>query len=117
MSENFVFFLFILASPDCSYGVRPRSVIMILIVMSQSDTRIQVYEFIKGNQVDNLCMHGGAGKREFTLSKAIGRDSFSMGAETEVDDVDGAFDSAETVEDAELMDVKDAVGRSEYNTS
>lgn len=52
-----------------------------------------------------------------TLSNAIGRDSFSMGADTEVDDDDAVFDGIETVEAAELMDENEDAGRSEYSTS
>lgn len=52
----------------------------------------------------------------FTLSKAIGRDSFSIGAETDEPD-DVVCDGIETVEAAELMDENDDAGRSEYNTS
>jgi hypothetical protein len=52
-----------------------------------------------------------------TLSKAIGRDNFSIGAETEELD-DAVFDGIETVDAAELMDENDdAAGRSEYKTS
>lgn len=51
-----------------------------------------------------------------TLSKAIGRDNFSIGAETEEPD-DAVCDGIETVEAAELMDENDDAGRSEYNTS
>lgn len=53
-----------------------------------------------------------------TLSKAIGRDNFSMGAVTE-ELVDAVFDGIETVEAAELMEENDdaATGRSEYKTS
>lgn len=54
--------------------------------------------------------------RELTLSKAIGRESFSIGAETEEAD-DAEFDGAEVFEAAELMDANDDVGRSEYKTS
>jgi hypothetical protein len=53
-------------------------------------------------------------KVTFTFSKAIGRDNFSMGADEEADD---ECDGMETVEAAELMDERDDVGRSEYNTS
>jgi hypothetical protein len=51
-----------------------------------------------------------------TLSKAIGRDNFSIVAATDEAD-DPVVDGTETVEAAELMDVNDDVGRSEYNTS
>lgn len=52
-----------------------------------------------------------------TLSKAIGRDNFSIGAVTEELD-EAVFDGIETVEAAELMDENDdAAGRSEYKTS
>lgn len=65
-------------------------------------------------------MHAqGVGKsKRRTLSKAIGRDNFSMGAETE-DDADDACDvvGIEAVDAAELRDVNDEVGRSEYKTS
>lgn len=55
-------------------------------------------------------------KLKFTLSKAIGRDNFSIGAETEEPD-DVVCDGIETVEAADEMDEKDDAGRSEYNTS
>lgn len=46
----------------------------------------------------------------------MGRDNFSIGAETEEAD-DAVCDGTEIVEAAELMDVNDDVGRSEYKTS
>lgn len=52
-----------------------------------------------------------------TLSKAIGRDNFSMGAEAEEPDEDAA-DGIEADDDAaELTDENDDAGRSAYNTS
>lgn len=54
-------------------------------------------------------------KWKFTLSKAIGRDNFSIGAETEEPD-EVVWDGIEAVE-ADEMDEKDDAGRSEYNTS
>lgn len=52
-----------------------------------------------------------------TLSKAIGRDNFSIGAEAEEPDED-AVDGIEADDDAAvLMDENDDAGRSAYNTS
>lgn len=76
-----------------------------------------MYGFIKGIRMK----HWGVfieHEKAHTLSKAIGRDNFSMGAETEELD-DAVCDGIEMVDAAELMDVKDdaAAGRSEYKTS
>lgn len=49
------------------------------------------------------------------MSKAIGRDNFSIGAETE--EVDAAVDGIELLEITELMDENDDCGRSVYKTS
>lgn len=65
-------------------------------------------------------MHAqGVGKsKRRTLSKAIGRDNFSMGAETEEVDVVACEVGIEATDVVELSDVNDdVVGRSEYNTS
>lgn len=56
-------------------------------------------------------------KTNRTLSKAIGRDNFSMGAETEEVDVVACEVGIEATDVVELSDVNDDVGRSEYNTS
>ena len=53
--------------------------------------------------------------KSFTLSKAIGRDSFSIGAEMEDEDV--AFDGADALDIIELIDENDDCGRSVYKTS
>lgn len=53
---------------------------------------------------------------KFTLSKAIGRDNFSIVAGTE--EADDACDGIETVEAAEQMDeAEDVIDRSAYSTS
>ena len=54
-------------------------------------------------------------KNSLTLSKAIGRESFSIGAETE--DVDAAFDGTDALDIIELIDENDDCGRSVYKTS
>lgn len=61
-------------------------------------------------------MHTSGKDGRVTLSKAIGRDNFSIGAETEEPD-DAACDGIETFEVTELMDEYDDAGRSAYNTS